>query len=91
MINKIVRVKGVSLHVKKFAEHSVAHKREIKQGNGSCGYKVSAVIRLGFGWKLSEVNEVLLPDDERLWSYVDKCRTVRIDQLMHTEYKGGQA
>jgi len=47
--------------------------------NRNAAYKINAVILLGTGWKLKDVKQALLLDDETLRSYVEKyqARTPR--------------
>lgn len=64
-----------------------AHKAE---RNRHAVYKINAVILLGTGWKLKQVKEALLLDDETLRSYVEKYRKSGIKELISTLYKGSQ-
>ena len=48
--------------------------RDAKRSNANVAYKINAVILLGTGWKLKQVKEALLLDDETLRSYVAKYR-----------------
>jgi len=65
-----------------------AHKAE---RNRRAAYKINAVILLGTGWKLKQVKEALLLDDETLRSYVEKYREGGIQKLIVTNYKGAQS
>lgn len=56
--------------------------------NKHAAYKINAVILLGSGWKLKQVREALLLDDETLRSYVEKYRTGGIEELVKTQYAG---
>ena len=56
--------------------------------NARAAYKLNAVILLGSGWKLKDVKEALLIDDETLRSYVDKYRTGGVSALLETHYTG---
>ncbi len=59
--------------------------------NRNAAYKINAVILLGTGWKLKNVKQALLLDDETLRSYVEKYQTGGIDALRQTNYKGKPA
>ncbi|RDH43168.1 hypothetical protein [Zooshikella ganghwensis] len=50
-------------------------------------YKINAVILLGSGWKLKQVKEALLIDDETLRSYVEKYRSGGVKKLLETNYQ----
>lgn len=90
-INMITNMKGFKLNKEQLTELRIAHKREKKCGNVSCAYKLNAIILLGSGWKLREVKEALLLDDETLRSYVQRYRSGGIKLLLQTNYKGSQA
>lgn len=63
----------------------IAHRAE---RNRNAAYKINAVILLGTGWKLKQVKDALLIDDETLRSYVDKYKTGGIKKLIETNYQG---
>ncbi len=60
-----------------------AHKAE---RNRRAAYKINAVILLGTGWKLKQIKEALLLDDETLRSYVEKYREGGIQKFIVTNY-----
>ena len=62
-----------------------AHRQE---RNKPAAYKINAVILLGSGWKLREVSEALLLDEETLRSYVEKYQRRGVEGLVHTHYMG---
>jgi len=66
-------------------ELRTAHRAE---RNRSAAYKINAVILLGSGWKLKQVKDALLIDDETLRSYVEKYRIGGIKALLETNYQG---
>lgn len=66
-------------------ELRAAHRLE---RNKHAAYKINAVILLGSGWTLVEVQEALLLDDETLRSYVEKYRRGGIQALIETHYAG---
>ncbi len=68
-------------------ELRVAHRAE---RNRRAAYKVNAVILLGAGWKLKNVKQALLLDDETLRSYVEKYKIGGIEALLHHHYSGRQ-
>ena len=69
--------------------------KELRAAHGAeryrnAAYKINAVILLGTGWKLKEVKEALLLDDETLRSYVSKYQSGGIAELLKTNYPGRQ-
>lgn len=66
-------------------ELRTAHRAE---RNRNAAYKINAVILLGTGWKLKQVKDALLIDDETLRSYVEKYRSGGIKKLLETNYQG---
>lgn len=66
-------------------ELRAAHRAE---RNRRAAYKINAVILLGSGWKLREVKEALLLDEETLRSYVDKYQMGGLPELMASNYQG---
>lgn len=51
-------------------------------------YKINAVILLGTGWKLKEVKEALLLDEETLRSYILKYKNKGVAGLLETRHQG---
>jgi transposase len=68
-------------------ELRVAHK---EQSNKRAAYRINAVILLGSGWKLKQVKEALLLDDETLRSYVQKYTLGGVKGLLEINYSGRQ-
>ena len=66
-------------------ELRIAHRAE---RNRNAAYKINAVILLGTGWKLKQVKDALLIDDETLRSYLDKYKSGGINKLIETNYQG---
>ena len=66
-------------------ELRIAHKAE---RNRQAAYKINAVILLGTGWKLKQVKDALLIDDETLRSYIEKYKSGGIKELVQTNYQG---
>lgn len=62
-----------------------AHRAE---RNRNAAYKINAVILLGTGWKLKQVKEALLIDDETLRSYIEKYKAGGVKELIATNYQG---
>ena len=62
--------------------------RDAKRSNANVAYKINAVILLGTGWKLKQVKEALLLDDETLRSYVAKYRQSGLQEWISTKHKG---
>ena len=81
-------MKGFDLSSEQVMELRAAHRCE---RNFRAAYKLNAVILLGTGWKLLEVSEALLLDDETLRSYVNKYRDGGVAQLLQTKYSGRHA
>ncbi len=64
-------------------ELRAAHRAE---SNGNAAYKINAIILLGTGWKLRQVKEALLLDDETLRSYVEKYKSGGVKKLLETNH-----
>lgn len=80
-------MKGFYLSETELAELRLAH-QQAKRSNASAAYKINAVILLGTGWKLRQVKEALLLDDETLRTYLEKYREGGVEALIATHYKG---
>ena len=78
-------MKGFVLTNDELAELKEAH-RKAKRSNAHAAYKINAVILLGTGWKLKQVKQALLLDDETLRSYLERYREGRVKALIHTDY-----
>ena len=81
-------MKNFHLSPEEVLELRAAHRAE---RNRNESYKINAVILLGTGWKLKDVKEALLLDDETLRSYVKKYQSGGIKGLLETHYFGRQA
>lgn len=81
-------MKGFHLSKEQISELRAAHSAE---RNRKAAYKINAVILLGTGWRLKDVKEALLLDDETLNSYVKKYQTGGIETLLQTNYSGKPA
>ena len=81
-------MKGFYLKDNELVVLKKAHKEE---RNLHAAYKINAVILLGTGWKLKQVKEALLLDDETLRSYVEKYREGGVQKLIFTKYKGARS
>lgn len=79
----ILTMKDFYLNKEEIAELRTAHRAE---QNRNASYKINAVILLGTGWKLKDVKEALLLDDETLRSYVKKYRSGGISELLETHF-----
>ena len=62
----------------------VAHKAE---RNKKSAYRLNAIILLGSGWKIAQVKEALLLDDETLRNYVRKYQEGGIQELLTTNQR----
>lgn len=78
-------MKGFYLSSQQLAELRIAHKSE---SNKRAAYKINAVILLGSGWKLKQVKEALLLDDETLRNYVEAYQDGGIENLLKTNHAG---
>lgn len=67
------------------AELRAAHRFE---KNKHAADKIKAVVLVGSGWKLRDVKEALLLDDETLRSYVEKYKSGGVEELIKTHYAG---
>lgn len=81
-------MKNFHLSPEEVLELRAAHRAE---RNRYALYKINAVILLGTGWKLKDVKEALLLDDETLRSYIKKYQSGGIKGLLETHYFGRQA
>ena len=70
---------------KQLLELRKAHRAE---RNRHAAYKINAIILLGSGWKLKQVKDALLLDEETLRSYVRKYQQGGIQALIDTHYLG---
>ena len=61
------------------------HRRE---RNRKVAYKINAIILLGTGWALKDVESALLISDDTLRSYLDKYKSGGIAKLTQTDHKG---
>ncbi len=80
-------MKNFHLSPEQIKELRVAHGVE---RNRAATYKINAVILLGTGWKIKNVKEALLLDDETLRTYVNKYQTGGVGKLLQTHYSGRQ-
>ena len=78
-------MKDFILSAEQVNELRAAHRAERYR---QAAYKINAVILLGTGWKLKEVKEALLLDDETLRAYVERYQTGGIAALLETHYLG---
>lgn len=78
-------MKGFQLTQQELSELKVAHRNE---KNRASAYKLNAVILLGTGWKLKQVREALLIDDETLRKYVQIYRESGVRGLLAINYLG---
>lgn len=80
-----VSMKDFWLSNEQLAELRAAHRSE---RNKHAAYKINAVILLGSGWRVNQVKEALLLDDETLRSYIEKYQSGGIEALVKTHYLG---
>jgi len=74
-------MKGFHLTDNELAKLRGAH-RGAKRTNANAAYKINAIILLGTGWKLKQVKQALLLDDETLRLYVEKYRQGDVTALI---------
>ena len=72
-------MKNFYLSPEQIAELRASHRAE---RNRHAEYKINAVILLGTGWKLKDVKEALLLDDETLCSYFEKYLSGGVTALL---------
>lgn len=84
-VEKDFTMKGFELTPEQIIELRIAHRSEKHKQSA---YKINAVILLGTGWKLKEVKQALLLDEETLRGYVDRFQMGGIAELVSTFYKG---
>lgn len=82
-------MKGFHLTQDQIQELKLAHRLE-RNRSGSRAYKINAIILLGTGWKLKQVKEALLLDDETLRHYVERYREGGVEKLVEVNHKGRQ-
>jgi transposase len=82
-------MKGFHLTKDQLQELKLAHRLE-RNRSGSRAYKINAIILLGTGWKLKQVKEALLLNDETLRHYVKNYREGDIEKLVEVNHKGRQ-
>ncbi|MCF6257635.1 MAG: winged helix-turn-helix domain-containing protein [Gammaproteobacteria bacterium] len=80
-------MKNFHLSPEQIKELRVAHGVE---RNRAAAYKINAIILLGTGWKIKNIKEALLLDDETLRTYVNKYQTGGVGKLLQTHYSGRQ-
>jgi transposase len=73
------------LTTEELSKLKLAHRAE---RNKRSAYRINAIILLGQGWKIIDVKNALLIDDETLRSYVEKYKTGGISALLDTHYSG---
>jgi transposase len=78
-------MKDFWLSTEQLAELRAAHRAE---KNKHAADKIKAIVLLGNGWKLRDVKEALLLDDETLRSYVEKYKSGGVEELIRTNYLG---
>jgi transposase len=85
MLGIIHAMKNFWLTDNQLIELRAAHRAERYR---NAAYKINAVILLGTGWKLRQVKEALLLDDETLRSYVEKYKSGGVKKLLETNHQG---
>jgi len=83
-------MKNFELTAEEIQELRAAHKAAKKKHNVSDAYKINAVILLGTDWRLEEVVDALLLDDETLRNYVNRYKEGGLEQLLEHNHKGGK-
>lgn len=80
-------MKGFELTKAEISTLKQAHKSEHYKRSA---YKINAVILLGSGWRLEQVKEALLLDDETLRNFVKQYQGGGLPELLKVDYKGSQ-
>lgn len=78
-------MKDFWLSKEQLTELRASHRSE---KNKHAADKIKAVVLLGSGWKLRDVKEALLLDDETLRSYVERYKSGGVEELIKTHYAG---
>lgn len=81
-------MKGFDLTQEEIQELRAAHKAAIINKDARSAYKLNALILLGSSWKVEEVVEALLFDDNTLRNYVNQYRSGGFSELLKNNYKG---
>jgi len=81
-------MQGFYLTPDQLSELRIAHKSESYKHSA---YKINAIILLGTGWKLKEVKEALLLDEETLRDYIKRYQSGGIEGLISTYYQGSES
>lgn len=81
-------MKGFDLTQEEIQELRAAHKAAIINKDAKTAYKLNALILLGSGWKVDEVVEALLFDENTLRNYVNHYRAGGFSELLKNNYKG---
>lgn len=81
-------MKGFELTQEELQELRAAHKAAIINKDAKSAYKLNALILLGSGWKIDEVVEALLFDNNTLRNYVNQYRSGGFSELLKNNYKG---
>lgn len=82
-------MKGFHLTKRELLELKLAHRRARVTDEG-IAYKINTIILLGTGWKVQNVKDALLLDDETLRAYVNLYRKGGIEQLTKTNHHGSE-
>lgn len=81
-------MKNFTLSKNQLKELRLAHRTEKSRKSA---YKLNAIILLGTGWKIKQVKDALLIDDDTLRHYVAKYNESGIEGLLSTHYKGSRS
>jgi transposase len=80
-------MKGFHLTPTELIELRLAH-RKARLINAPEANKINSIILLGTGWKIKDVKNALLLDDDTLRTYVELYRKGGIELLIKTNYQG---
>lgn len=81
-------MKGFTLDAQALSELHDAHCRAKRAGEAKLAYRLNAVILLGTGWRLKQVSQALLLDDETLRSYVKRYRESGVVGIASDKHQG---
>ena len=81
-------MKGFSLDAQELSELHDVHCRAKCTGETKLAYRLNAVILLGTGWRLKQVSQALLLNDETLCSYVKRYRESGVAGIASDKHQG---
>ena len=83
----ITGMKGFCLTEHELFNLKLSH-RKARSNNAAAAYKINAIILLGTGWKIQQVEKALLLDDYTLRTYIKLYREGGVELLTRTNHRG---